>query len=140
MCGNISTGRHLHYSAPGQLDLSSALIISLVPHLHSQMRCLLHLPERVEHFAIVPNAEELIRSGYPVGISPLGVPKKGVWDPDAAHHVGVQREGLQGAVETETPVIPCLSKEYINGVFLWKRRKKSKIRYKNYLLVAQQYM
>lgn len=114
MCTPISTGRHLHYSVPGYLESSSTLTSSFFPHLSS----LLDVPERVEHFSIIPDAEELIRSGYPVGISPLGVPKKGIWDPDAAHHVGVQREGLQGAVETKTPVIPRLSKEDINGVFL----------------------
>lgn len=113
----ISTGRH-HYSVPEHLKTSSILTSSLFPHLSSQSQCLLNVPERVEHFSVIPDAEELIRSGYPVGISPLGVPKKGIWDPDAAHHVGVQCEGLQGAVETKTAVIPRLSKEYINGVFL----------------------
>lgn len=115
-------GRHLHY-VPGYLESSSTLTSSFFPHLSRQLQCLLDVPERVEHFSIVPDAEKLIRSGYPVGISPLRVPKKGIWDPDAAHHVGVQCEGLQGAVETKTPVIPCLSKEDINGVFLQKRRK-----------------
>ena len=117
MCTPISTGRRLHYSVPGHLE-TSALTSSLFPHLSSQLHCLLDVPERVEHFSVIPDAEELIRSGYPVGIGPLGVPKKGIWDPDAAHHVGIQCEGLQGAVETKTPVIPCLSKEDINGVFL----------------------
>lgn len=122
MCTPISTGRHLHYSlkAPGNL---SALTKSLSPHLSSQLRCLLDVPECVEHFSIIPDAKELIRSGYPVGISTLGVPKKGIWDPDAAHHVGVQCEGLQGAVETKTPVIPRLSKKDIDGIFLWKRKQ-----------------
>lgn len=118
ICTPISPGRCLHYSVPGHLETSSALTSSLFPHLNSQLQCLLHVPECVEHFSIIPDAEELIRSGYPVGISPLGVPEKGIWDPDAAHHVGVQCEGLQGAVETKTPVIPRLSKEDINGVFL----------------------
>lgn len=117
MSGNISTGNHLHYSVPEQLE-NATLTISLLPLLSSQLQYLLHVPECVEHFSIIPNAEELIWSGYPVGISPLGVPKKGIWDPDAAHHISVQCEGLQGAVETKTPVVPCLSKEDINGVFL----------------------
>lgn len=118
MCTPISSARHLHYSVLGHLETSSTLTSSLFPHLSSQLQCLLDVPERVEYFSVIPDAEELIRSGYPVGIGPLGVPKKGIWDPDAAHHVGVQREGLQGAVETKTPVIPRLSKEDINGVFL----------------------
>lgn len=114
----ISAVRHPHYSVPDHLETCSASTSCLFPHLSSQLQRLLHVPERVEYFSVIPDAKELIRSGYPVGISPLGVPKKGIWDPDAAHHVGVEREGLQGAVETKTPVIPRLSKEDINGVFL----------------------
>lgn len=45
-----------------------------------------------------------------MGISPFGVPKEGVGDPDAAHHVGVQRQRLQGAVEPQAPVVPRLGK------------------------------
>lgn len=58
-----------------------------------------------------------------MGISPFGVPEEGVWDPDAAHHVGVQRQRLQGAVEPQAPVVPRLGKQDVNGVFLAKTRK-----------------
>lgn len=86
----------------------------------SRAKSLLDVPESVEHFSVIPDAEELIGSGYPVGVGPLGVPEEGVRDPDAAHHVGVQRERLQGAVEPQAPVVPRLSKEDVNGVFLGK--------------------
>lgn len=90
----------------------------------SSDQSLLDVPESVEHFSIIPDAEELVGGGYPVGISPFGVPEEGVRDPDAAHHVGVQGQSLERAVEPQAPVVPRLGKEDVNGVFLGRTGKK----------------
>lgn len=85
---------------------------------HVPQQSLLDVPESVEHFSVIPDAEELVGGGYPVGISPFGVPEEGVRDPDATDHVGVECQSLQGAVEAQAPVVPRLGKEDVNGVFL----------------------
>lgn len=53
-----------------------------------------------------------------MGIGLLGVPEEGVRDPDFSHHVAVETQDLHGAVELQASVIPGLSEEDVNGVFL----------------------
>jgi len=51
-------------------------------------------PQRVEHFPIVPDPEQLVGRRDPVGVGILGIPKDGVGQPDQANHIagGRQRE------------------------------------------------
>lgn len=58
-----------------------------------------------------------------MGICFLGVAEERVRDPDFADHVAVETQNLHGAVELQTPVIPGLGKEDVNGVFLKKLMK-----------------
>ena len=59
-----------------------------------------------------------------MGVGLLGVAKEGVGDPDLSHHVAVQAENLHSAVESQATVIPGLSEEDVNGVFLSGGRRR----------------
>lgn len=76
------------------------------------------VPESVEDFPIIPDPEQLVGSGDPVGVGPFGVPEKGVWEPDPVHHVCVESQSVEGTVKAKTSVIPRLGKEDVDGVFL----------------------
>ena len=53
-----------------------------------------------------------------MGVGLSGIPEEGVGDPDFAYHVTVEHEQLHCAVELQPTVIPCLSKEDVDGVLL----------------------
>lgn len=53
-----------------------------------------------------------------MGVSLLGVPEESVRNPDLSHHVAVETQDLHCAVELQASVIPGLSEEDVNGVFL----------------------
>lgn len=76
------------------------------------------LPERVEDAAVVPDAQHAIGRGDPVSVGLLGVAEEGVGDPDLSHHVAVEPQNLHGAVELESPVVPSLGEEDVDGVLL----------------------
>lgn len=76
------------------------------------------LPQRVEDFPVVPDAQELVRGGDPVGLGGFGIAEDRVRDPYEPHHVAVQGEDFHRAVEPEAAVRPGLSKEYVDLVFL----------------------
>lgn len=59
-----------------------------------------------------------------MGVGLLGVAKESVWDPDLAHHVAVQTQHLHRAVKLQAPVVPGLSEEDVDGVFLQTRRRE----------------
>lgn len=76
------------------------------------------LPECVEDLAVVPDPQQLVGHGDPVGVCVLGVPKDGVRQPDEPHHVAVERQDLHGAVVSESAVGPGLSKDDVDLVLL----------------------
>lgn len=47
-----------------------------------------------------------------------GIPKECVRDPYLANHVAVEHEQFNGTVKLKSAVVPSLSKEDVNGVFL----------------------
>lgn len=53
-----------------------------------------------------------------MGVGLLGVPEKGVRDPDLSHHVAVETQDLHGAVKLQASVVPGLSEEDVDGVLL----------------------
>lgn len=53
-----------------------------------------------------------------MGVGLLGIAKECIWDPDLPHHVAVETQDLHGAVEFQAPVVPRLSEEDVDGVFL----------------------
>lgn len=57
-------------------------------------------------------------------VGPLRIPKKGVRDPQLAHHIAVQNKRLKGVVVTEAFVIPGLGEDDVNGVFLVGKTEK----------------
>ena len=79
------------------------------------------LPQGVEDLAIVPYPEQLVGHGDPVGFSVLRVPEDGVWQPDEAHHVAVQRQDLHGAVVAQPAVCPRLGEDDVYLVLLEER-------------------
>lgn len=53
-----------------------------------------------------------------MGVGLLGVPEEGVRDPDLSYHVAVETQDLHGAVELQASVVPGLSEEDVDSVFL----------------------
>lgn len=53
-----------------------------------------------------------------MGVGLLGIAKERVRDPDLPDHVAVETQDLHGAVELQAPVVPGLSEEDVDGVFL----------------------
>lgn len=86
------------------------------------------LPERVEYPSVIPDAEHAVGRGDPVGVGLLGIAEEGVWDPDLPDHVAVETQDLHGAVELQAPVVPGLSEEDVDGVFLWAGEKQELLR------------
>lgn len=81
------------------------------------------LPERVEDPSVVPDPKHAIGRGDPVGVGLLGVAEESVRDPDLPHHVAVQTQHLHRAVKFQAPVVPGLSEEDVDGVFLQTRNR-----------------
>lgn len=86
------------------------------------------LPERVEYPPVVPDPEHAVGRGDPVGVGLLGIAKERVWDPDLPDHVAVEAQDLHGAVELQAPVVPGLSEEDVDGVFLSAGRNQEMFR------------
>lgn len=63
-----------------------------------------------------------------MGVGLLGIAKERVWDPDLPDHVAVETQDLHGAVELQAPVVPGLSEEDVDGVFLSAGEKQELLR------------
>lgn len=76
------------------------------------------LPHGVEDSSVLHDAEQLVGGGHVVRDRPLAIPEKGVRRPDLADHQVVEPQDLNGALEFQPFVNPCLTKEHVHGVFL----------------------
>lgn len=82
------------------------------------MAAVILLPQRVHHSPVVPQSQQTVRSGDPVGVRLSRIPEEGVRNPDLSHHVTVEHQDFHGAVELKATVIPRLGKEDVYGVLL----------------------
>jgi hypothetical protein len=66
----------------------------------------------------------LVRYGDIILLGPLRIPKKGIRDPQLAHHVAMQNKGFKCVIVTKTLIIPGLVEDDVNGIFLVGRDRK----------------
>lgn len=83
-----------------------------------RIKNLLHLPQCVEDFPVVPDAEQLIGSCNPMSVCVLRISEDGVRYPDKSHHVAVQSQYFHRAVISEATVRPRLGKNDVDLIFL----------------------
>lgn len=76
------------------------------------------VPHGVEDSSVLHDAEQLVGSGHVVGDGPLAIPEECVRRPDFTDHEVVEPQDLDGTVEFEPLVDPCLSKKHIHCVLL----------------------
>lgn len=76
------------------------------------------LPQGVKNLAVVPDPQQLVGHGDPVGVGALGVPEDGVRQPNETDHVAVQGQDLHGAVVSEAAVRPRLGEDDVDLVLL----------------------
>lgn len=80
------------------------------------------LPQCVHHPPVAPQPQQPVGRRDPVRVRLPGIPEEGVGNPDLSDHVAVEHEQLHGAVEFQPAVIPRLSEEDVDGVFLPRSR------------------
>lgn len=77
-----------------------------------------HLPHGVKQRAIILQPQQLVGRGHVVSNRFLAVKEEGIGSPDIAGQQVVQRQHLHGTFEAQTLVLPALTEEHVNGVFL----------------------
>lgn len=70
---------------PVKFSGATSSLSSVIPYYYTE--CFYVLPQCVEYFSIVPDAQQLIGCCYPVRVGSLGIPKDGVRQPDQADHI-----------------------------------------------------
>lgn len=88
-----------------------------------------HLPHCVKQSAIVLQPQQLVGRGHVVSDWFLSIKEEGIGRPYVAGQQVVQRQHLHGTFEAQTLILPALTEEHVNGVFLkvtekgWERLK-----------------
>lgn len=81
------------------------------------------LPHGVKQSAVILQPQQLVGRGHVVSNRFLAVKEEGVGSPDVAGQQVVQRQHLHGTFEAQTLVLPALTEEHVNGVFLKGQNK-----------------
>lgn len=82
-----------------------------------------HIPHGVKQSAIILQPQQLVGRGHVVSDGLLAIKEEGIGSPDIAGQQVVQRQHLHGAFEAQTLVLPALTEEHVNGVFLKQTEK-----------------
>lgn len=77
-----------------------------------------HLPHGVKQSAIILQPQQLVGRSHVVSDRFLAVKEEGIGSPDIAGQQVIQRQHLHGTFEAQTLILPALTEEHVNGVFL----------------------